>query len=70
MQNKKSDAKNHQINRLKVLELSEKIRIAKSLLIILETDMSEEHSDEVHLDVVKQVHQLLKSVQTDMEGLL
>lgn len=43
--------------------LTDKLRTAKSLLIVLETDLSAEHSDSIHLDVVKVVHNLINEAQ-------
>ena len=57
-------------NRLELLEINEKVQMAKSLLIILETDMCEEKVDEVYIDTVKITHQILKNVQSDLKILL
>jgi len=46
-----------------IAELNEKIRVARSLLIVLETDLSAECSDSIHLDVVKVVHTILSEAQ-------
>jgi len=44
-------------------DLADKIRTAKSLLIVLETDISSETTDSIHLDVVKVVHNLINEAQ-------
>ena len=43
--------------------LTDKLRTAKSLLIVLETDLSSETTDSIHLDVVKVVHNLINEAQ-------
>lgn len=46
-----------------IAELNEKIRVARSLLIVLETDLSSETTDSIHLDVIKVVHNILNEAQ-------
>lgn len=46
-----------------IQNLTDKLRTAKSLLIVLETDLSAECSDSIHLDVVKVVHNLINEAQ-------
>lgn len=52
-----------------MIEANEKLRTAKSILIVLETDLSAEHSDSIHLDVVKVVHNLINEAQQIIVGL-
>ena len=56
--------------KLKLQKLNEKLITAKSLLIILETDLEQEKQDRVYQDAVKTIHKILKSAQADLEGLL
>jgi len=60
---------NQNTTKLKLQELNEKLITAKSLLIILETDLEQEKQDRVYQDAVKTIHRILKSAQTDLEGL-
>ena len=60
---------NQNTTKLKLQELNEKLITAKSLLIILETDLEQEKQDRVYQDVVKTIHKILKSAQADLEGL-
>ena len=46
-----------------IQELGDKIKKAKSLLIVLETDIAAECSENVHFDVVKVVHNILNEAQ-------
>lgn len=46
-----------------IQNLTDKLRTAKSLLIVLETDISSETTDSIHLDVVKVVHNLINEAQ-------
>ena len=46
-----------------IQNLTDKLRTAKSLLIVLETDLSSETTDSIHLDVVKVVHNLINEAQ-------
>lgn len=46
-----------------IQNLTDKLRTAKSLLIVLETDISSETTDSIHLDVVKVVHTILSEAQ-------
>ena len=46
-----------------IQELGDKIKTAKSLLIVLETDIATESSDSVHFDVVRVVHNILNEAQ-------
>lgn len=48
--------------------IKEKLRDAVSLLIMLENDLSAEHSDEVHLRAVKVIHKMLKEALSDLSG--
>ena len=50
-------------------ELSDKIKTARSLLIVLETDIAAESSDSVHFDVVRVVHNILNEAQKILTGL-
>ena len=52
-----------------ITELNEKIRVARSLLIVLETDISAERSDSIHLDVIKVVHNVLNEAQQILKDL-
>jgi len=54
---------------IKMAEINEKLDSAISILIVLETDLSAEHSDEVHLNVVKAVHGMLNEVQKSLSEL-
>lgn len=49
--------------------LTDKVRTAKSLLIVLETDISSETTDSIHLDVIKVVHNILNEAQQLIAGL-
>ena len=55
---------------IKLQELNEKLITAKSLLIILETDLEQEKQDRVYQDAVKTIHKILKSAQADLEAIL
>lgn len=57
-------------NRLGLLEINEKVRTAKSLLIILETDMCEEGVDDIYIDAVKVVKQILRKAQNELEAFI
>ena len=48
---------------IKMAEINEKLDSAISILIVLETDLSAENSDDVHLNVVKAVHGMLNEAQ-------
>ena len=61
---------NSDATKLKLQELNEKLITAKSLLIILETDLEQEKQDRVYQDAVKTIHKILKSAQADLEELL
>lgn len=52
-----------------MIEANEKLRTAKSILIVLETDLSAECSDNIHLDVIKVVHNILNEAQQILKGL-
>lgn len=52
-----------------MIEANEKLRTAKSILIVLETDLSAERSDNIHLDVIKVVHNLINEAQQIIAGL-
>lgn len=52
-----------------ITELNEKIRVARSLLIVLETDIYAERSDSIHLDVIKVVHNVLNEAQQILKDL-
>lgn len=54
---------------IKMAEINEKLDSAISILIVLETDLSAEHSDKVHLNVVKAVHSMLNEVQKSLSEL-
>lgn len=57
-------------NRLELLEINEKVQMAKSLLIILETDMCEERLDNIYIDAVKVVKQILGKAQNELEAFI
>ena len=44
----------------------EGIENAVSLLIMLENDLSSQHSDEIHLRAVKVIHEILKAVLKEL----
>lgn len=46
--------------------LREKLQDAVSLLIMLENDLSSQHSDEIHLRTVKVTHEILKTVLNEL----
>lgn len=52
-----------------IQNLTDKLRTAKSLLIVLETDISAERSDSIHLDVIKVVHNVLNEAQQILKDL-
>lgn len=53
-------------NKLNVEKAREKLQDAVSLLIMLENDLSSEHSDEIHLRTVKVTHEILKTVLNEL----
>ena len=55
---------------IKMAEINEKLDSAISILIVLETDLSAENSDDVHLNVVKAVHGMLNEAQKSLFELL
>ena len=57
-----------QLNEL-MQELSDKIKTARSLLIVLETDIATESTDSVHFDVVRVVHNILNEAQKILTSL-
>jgi len=52
-----------------IQNLTNKLRTAKSILIVLETDLSSETTDNVYLDVIKVVHNLINEAQQIIVGL-
>lgn len=62
----------HPIGRKEVNEMDQKENIkegienAVSLLIMLENDLSSQHSDEIHLRAVKIIHEILKAVLKEL----
>lgn len=61
---------NQNTTKLKLQELNEKLITAKSLLIILETDLEQEKQDRVYQDAVKTIHKILKEVIKELEELV
>lgn len=49
-----------------VQQIEEKLRIATSFLIVMETDLEATKSDTVYLDVVKEVHKLIVEAQQNL----
>lgn len=49
-----------------VQEIEEKLRIATSFLIVMETDLEATKSDTVYLDVVREVHKLIAEAQQNL----
>lgn len=52
-----------------ITELKEKVRTAKSLVMILEMNLEAEKHDQVYLDVISVVHKILKEIHKDLEEL-
>ncbi len=48
--------------------IKEKLQDAISLLIMLENDLSSQHSDEIHLRAVKVIHGILKTALDGLQG--
>ena len=53
-------------NKLNVEKARENLQDAVSLLIMLENDLSSQHSDEIHLRTVKVTHEILKTVLNEL----
>lgn len=56
-------------NKVDLIELKEKIRIAKSLLFILEGDSSLESANAVYFDAIKVIHSMVKEVYEEFDKL-
>lgn len=52
--------------KLNVEKARENLQDAVSLLIMLENDLSSQHSDEIHLRTVKVTHEILKTVLNEL----
>lgn len=46
---------------------TEKLQDALSLIILLENDLGMQHSDEIYPRILKMLHQIIKSVQQDLQ---
>lgn len=55
-------------NKINVEGARENLQDALSLLIMLENDLSIQQSDEIHLRVVRVIHNILREVQTVLTG--
>lgn len=49
-------------NKINVEEAKENLQDALSLLIMLENDLSTQQADEIHLRVVRMIHEILRKV--------
>lgn len=52
--------------KLNVEKARENLQDAVSLLIMLENDLSSQHSDEIHLRTVKVTHEILKTLLNEL----
>lgn len=46
--------------------VNEKLQDAMSLIILLENDLSTQHSDEIYARTLKLIHQIIKSAQQEL----
>lgn len=53
-------------NKINVEKARENLQDAESLLIMLENDLSSQHSDEIHLRAVKVTHEILKTALNEL----
>lgn len=55
---------------LELLKIGENIEMVRSVLILLETDLSVQKSDNVHYQTVKVIHSLMNNIIQDLDSLL